>query len=61
MTQDKAARVLEYLWIEQDENTKSIQQLTKSFFEKHRPSITIKDRRRIMSYIITTIGWMVEE
>ena len=60
MTQDKAARVLEYLWIEQDENTKSIQQLTKSFFERHRPSITIKDRNRIMSYIITELGWEVE-
>ena len=60
MTRDEAARVLKYLWIEQDENAKSMQQLTKSFFERHRPSITIKDRRRIMSYIITAMGWMVE-
>ena len=61
MTQDEAARELKYLWIEQDDNAKSMQQLTKSFFERHRPSITIKDKRRIMSYIITTMGWRVEE
>ena len=61
MTQDEAARVLKYRWIERDENTKSMQQLTKSFFERHRPSITIKDRNRIMSYIITAMGWREKE
>lgn len=60
MTQDEAARGLKYLWVERDENAKSMQQLTESFFERHRPSITIKDKRRIMSYIITAMGWMVE-
>ena len=34
MTRDEAARVLKYLWIERDENAKSMQQLTKSFFER---------------------------
>ena len=46
MTRDEAARELKYLWIEQDDNAKSMQQLTKSFFERHRPSITIKDRKK---------------
>ena len=31
---EEAARVLKYLWIERDENAKSMQQLTKSFFER---------------------------
>ena len=34
MTREEAARVLKYLWIERDENAKSMQQLTKSFFER---------------------------
>ena len=34
MTREEAARVLKYLWIEQDENAKSMQQLTKRFFER---------------------------
>ena len=34
MTREEAARVLKYLWIERDENAKSMQQLTKRFFER---------------------------
>ena len=34
MTREEVARVLKYLWIERDENAKSMQQLTKSFFER---------------------------
>lgn len=34
MTREEAARILKYLWIEQDENAKYLQQLTTSFFER---------------------------